>query len=114
MNEARVAKRQVLEKLSEQVVTVLFVDSVNEVNRSSKGYFLLEPEIQEELLKSEIHRVKKLEETVNYIHFIDGQIYEVHIDSISGIYAYKGFNGGQIKINEPLMKVLQRGEDDRS
>lgn len=101
MSEDMEAKRQTLEKLSKQMVTALFVDSTMDIQRVAKGFYLLEPETQ----------IFGLPKTGNYIHFVDGQIYEIHLDSISRICPYQGFEGGQIIINEPLMRALQRKQN---
>ena len=97
MNEE--IKRNMLEKLSEKMVTALFTDGMGETSRTTTGKFMMEPVIREQGLPP----------TGNYIHFIDGQIYEVHLDSINGIYPYQKYQGGQIAINELLMIALQRG-----
>lgn len=92
-------KRNMLEKLSEKMVTALFIDRIGETSRTTTGKFMVEPIIIEQGLPP----------TGDYIHFIDGQIYEVHLDSIKSIYPYQKYRGGQIAINEPLMIALQRG-----
>jgi len=103
-DEIHESKRNTLEKLSYKTVTALFTDNTGEPKMVAVGKFMLEPMIQ----------ITGLPDIGDYIHFIDGQISEVHLDSIFGVYPYQGYHGGQIVINEPLMKALQRKENGRT